>query len=182
MRPLPTFPAWRPRPFFHHEIFHRSKREGSRARVGRLHTPHGIVDTPAFVVVGTNAAVKFVDHRAADAAGMQLMFANTLHLMVHPGPEVVEKAGGLHGFINRPDRPIITDSGGFQIFSFANRGKLAMPGESGSSRPSGALPLPDVVSTGPPPRGEPVTARDESSLKSSRPVAARHRYTIWHSP
>ena len=95
-----------------------------------MHTPHGVVDTPGFVAVGTNAALKFVDHRDADAAGLQLMFANTFHLLVHPGPDVVAAAGGLHKFMGR-DRPIITDSGGFQIFSLKHRGELAMPGEDG---------------------------------------------------
>ena len=79
-----------------------------------MHTPHGVVDTPGFVAVGTNAALKFVNHRDADAAGLQLMFANTFHLLVHPGPDVVAAAGGLHKFMGR-DRPIITDSGGFQV-------------------------------------------------------------------
>ena len=125
--PPTTFPSWTPRSFFRHEILHESRKEGSRARVGRLHTPHGVVDTPGFVVVGTNGAVKFVDHHAADAAGMQLMFANTLHLVVHPGAEAIGKAGGLHKLMGR-QRPLITDSGGFQIFSFANRGDPALPG------------------------------------------------------
>lgn len=121
------FPPWRRLDFFHHEILHTSKCEGSRARVGRLHTPHGTVETPGFVVVGTNGAVKFVDHHDADAAGMELMFSNTLHLMLHPGTETIADAGGLHTYMNR-QKPLITDSGGFQIFSFAHRGEPALPG------------------------------------------------------
>lgn len=72
--------------------------------------------------------MKFVDHHAADAAGMQLMFSNTLHLVVHPGADVIGKAGGLHKLMGR-QKPLITDSGGFQIFSFANRGDPALPGD-----------------------------------------------------
>lgn len=114
--PPPTaFPRYTPRPFFRHEILHASKR--SAARVGRLHTPHGIVDTPGFVAVATNAALKAVDHRPL--ADLQLMFCNTYHLMLHPGPDVVAAAGGLHEFMKR-DAPIITDSGGFQVFSLAH--------------------------------------------------------------
>ena len=152
-----AFPEWRPLDFFHHEILHASRKEGSRARVGRLHTPHGTVETPGFVVVGTNGAVKFVDHHAADAAGMELMFSNTLHLEVHPGPAAVEAAGGLHKFIGRESRPLITDSGGFQIFSFAHRGQRAMPGAEEAKED-----------------GEDGGA----SLKSSRPFPARHKYEV----
>lgn len=86
-----------------------------------IHTPHGIVETPGFVAVGTNAALKFVDHAIPDAAGhTNLMFMNTLHLSLHPGSEVVQAAGGLHKFMNR-NKPIITDSGGFQIFSMMHQ-------------------------------------------------------------
>ena len=112
-----TFPAHGGRDFFWYELVHQSRR--SRARVGRIHTPHGVVDTPNFVAVGTNAALKAVDHSLADGLGLQLMFANTYHLLLQPGPEVVERAGGLHRFMRR-DRPIITDSGGFQVFSLSN--------------------------------------------------------------
>ncbi|KAJ1632078.1 tRNA-guanine(15) transglycosylase-like protein, partial [Pavlovales sp. CCMP2436] len=89
-----------------------------RARVGRIVTPHGVIDTPCFVPVGTNGALKGVSSEQAREAGVQLMFCNTYHLLVHPGPEVVDKAGGLHKFISHPaTMPIITDSGGFQVFS-----------------------------------------------------------------
>jgi len=98
------------------EVFHKSKK--SRARVGRIHTPHGIIDTPNFVAVGTNGTLKALDNRMVDSIGLQLMFCNTYHLLLQPGPEIVRKAGGLHSFINR-QMPIITDSGGFQVFSLA---------------------------------------------------------------
>ncbi len=101
---------------FKFEVLHTSKK--SSARVGRIHTPHGIIDTPNFVVVGTNGTLKAVDNAMVNELGVQLMFCNTYHLMLQPGTEVVRKAGGLHKFINRPF-PIITDSGGFQVFSLA---------------------------------------------------------------
>jgi hypothetical protein len=115
--PLPDpseFPDWayEPRPFFRFEILHESTKSG--ARVGRIHTPHGIVDTPGFVAVATNAALKAVDFRDADEAGQQLVFANTYHLLLHPGSEIIRDAGGIHKFTNR-NEPFITDSGGFQV-------------------------------------------------------------------
>lgn len=101
---------------FSFEVIHRSKK--SRARVGRIHTPHGVIDTPSFVAVGTNGTIKALDNSMVDAAGLQLMFCNTYHMMLQPGTAVVKQAGGLHKFINRK-HPIITDSGGFQVFSLA---------------------------------------------------------------
>ena len=102
--------------YFRFEIIHQSKK--SRARVGRIYTPHGIIDTPTFVAVGTNATLKALDSVTVDDLGLQLMFCNTYHLMVQPGTQVVKQAGGLHNFMNRK-APIITDSGGFQVFSLA---------------------------------------------------------------
>jgi queuine tRNA-ribosyltransferase len=102
--------------YFTFELIHTSKK--SRARVGRIHTPHGIIDTPNFVGVGTNAALKAVDAALVDQIGLQLMFCNTYHLMLQPGTQIVKQAGGLHQFMNRK-HPIITDSGGFQVFSLA---------------------------------------------------------------
>lgn len=101
---------------FRFEILHQSKK--SRARVGRIHTPHGIIDTPNFVAVGTNGTVKALDNELVHEIGLQLMFCNTYHMLLQPGTEIVKKAGGLHSFINRK-LPIITDSGGFQVFSLA---------------------------------------------------------------
>jgi len=101
---------------FRFELLHRSTK--SRARVGRIHTPHGIIDTPNFVAVGTNGTVKALDNTMLHDLGLQLMFCNTYHLILQPGTDVVRKAGGLHSFINRK-LPIITDSGGFQVFSLA---------------------------------------------------------------
>lgn len=101
---------------FRFEIIHQSKK--SRARVGRIHTPHGIIDTPNFVAVGTNGTVKALDNALVHDIGLQLMFCNTYHMLLQPGTDIVKKAGGLHSFINRK-LPIITDSGGFQVFSLA---------------------------------------------------------------
>src|SRR5271167_3467729 len=101
---------------FRFELIHQSKK--SRARVGRIHTPHGIIDTPNFVAVGTNGTVKSLDNSILHNIGLQLMFCNTYHLLLQPGTEIVRKAGGLHQFIHRK-LPIITDSGGFQVFSLA---------------------------------------------------------------
>jgi queuine tRNA-ribosyltransferase len=102
--------------YFTFELIHQSKK--SNARVGRIHTPHGIIDTPNFVAVGTNATLKALDSSVVNDIGLQLMFCNTYHLMLQPGTQTIAKAGGLHKFINRT-RPIITDSGGFQVFSLA---------------------------------------------------------------
>ena len=120
--PLQTpadFPDWAfsNRDFFRFEILHQSTK--SQARVGRIHTPHGIIDTPSYVAVGTNAALKGLDFRQADEAGQQLIFANTYHLLLHPGADLIAEAGGIHKFTNRQNRPFITDSGGFQVFSLA---------------------------------------------------------------
>lgn len=104
---------------FSFEVLHRSKK--SRARVGRIHTPHGVIETPAFVGVGTNGTLKGMDNICAADLGLQLMFCNTYHLMVQPGAATIKQAGGIHRFINRQG-PIITDSGGFQIFSLAYGG------------------------------------------------------------
>lgn len=86
--------------------------------MGKIHTPHGVIDTPNFVAVGTNGTLKALDNKTVHDIGLQLMFCNTYHLLLQPGTEVVRDAGGIHSFINRK-LPIITDSGGFQVFSLA---------------------------------------------------------------
>lgn len=101
---------------FRFELLHTSTK--SRARIGRIHTPHGIIDTPNFVAVGTNGTLKALDNATVHDIGLQLMFCNTYHLLLQPGTKIVKEAGGLHRFINRK-LPIITDSGGFQVFSLA---------------------------------------------------------------
>jgi queuine tRNA-ribosyltransferase len=114
-----TFPKDIKCDYFSFEVVHRSTKPGSHARVGKLTTPHGVIHTPTFVPVGTNGALKAVTSEQAEECDIQLMFANTYHLLVHPGAETVAKAGGVHKFMRR-DRPIITDSGGFQVFSLAD--------------------------------------------------------------
>src|SRR3954463_1100822 len=90
------------------------------ARRARLTTPHGDVDTPAFMPVGTQGTVKGVDPGRLGETGAQMVLANTYHLSLRPGEQVVAALGGLHEFM-RWDGPILTDSGGFQVFSLAER-------------------------------------------------------------
>ena len=94
------------------------KREGGDglARAGILSTPHGDVQTPAFIPVGTKAAVKAVDTDDLEMVGAEMVLSNTYHLMLRPGADLIADMGGLHEFMSW-DRPILTDSGGFQIFS-----------------------------------------------------------------
>jgi queuine tRNA-ribosyltransferase len=99
---------------FRFELLYTSTK--SRARVGKIHTPHGVIDTPGFVAVGTNGSIKALDNPTVEELGVQLMFCNTYHLMLQPGSKIIKEAGGIHRFINR-HQPIITDSGGFQVFS-----------------------------------------------------------------
>ncbi|MGH9437306.1 MAG: tRNA guanosine(34) transglycosylase Tgt [Terriglobia bacterium] len=89
---------------------------GTRARLGRISTPHGIVETPAFMPVGTGGTVKAVTQSHLEELGAGIILANTYHLYLRPGEEVIRRAGGLHRFISWP-RPILTDSGGFQVMS-----------------------------------------------------------------
>ncbi len=117
------------------EVLHQSKK--STARVGRIHTPHGIIDTPNFVAVGTNGTIKALDSATVTEIGLQLMFCNTYHLLLQPGTKIIKEAGGLHDFINRK-LPIITDSGGFQVFSLAY-GSVADELKSRGTKNSGNL-------------------------------------------
>ncbi|MCI5052692.1 MAG: tRNA-guanosine(34) transglycosylase [Simkaniaceae bacterium] len=118
------------------EVLHQSTR--SRARVGRIHTPHGVIDTPGFVAVGTNGTLKALDSATVSQIGLQLMFCNTYHLMLQPGREVVREAGGLHKFMAR-DMPIITDSGGFQVFSLAYGGVADELKSKGTKKTDGSV-------------------------------------------
>src|SRR6185436_2490140 len=93
--------------------------DGTRARLGRLTLPHGVVETPQFMPVGTNATVKSLDPDDLDDAGATIVLANTYHLFLRPGHERIARLGGLHGFMGW-DRPILTDSGGFQVVSLAD--------------------------------------------------------------
>ena len=97
------------------------------ARRGRLTTPHGVVDTPAFMPVGTQGAVKSLSPDDVRQAGAQIVLGNTYHLLLRPGPDLVRELGGLHRFMAW-DGPILTDSGGFQVFSLAKLRKLTEEG------------------------------------------------------
>jgi len=99
----------------------------SAARAGTLFTPHGEVQTPLFMPVGTKATVKGVQTTALKDMGAQVVLANTYHLAMRPGPELIEQAGGLHRFMNW-DKAILTDSGGFQVFSLADTRKITDEG------------------------------------------------------
>lgn len=91
----------------------------SNARLGTIHTPHGDIQTPAFIPVGTQASVKSLTPEEIKEVGTQMFFVNTYHMAMRPGIELVKKMGGLHNFM-KWNGPIITDSGGFQVFSLAN--------------------------------------------------------------
>ena len=99
----------------------RTRSPASRARTGTLHLSHGDVRTPAFVPLATKGAVKTLEPREVAALGYELILGNTFHLLLAPGPDLVADFGGLHEFM-RWDRPIITDSGGFQVFSMGHGG------------------------------------------------------------
>ncbi len=99
---------------FSFSITHTSKK--SSARLGELHTPHGVIKTPAFVTVGTKGTVKSLTPQDLDMIGTQMVFVNTYHMVLSPTPEIVEAHGGIHTF-SKIKQPIITDSGGFQVFS-----------------------------------------------------------------
>ena len=94
------------------------KDEKSKARYGKITTPHSEFETPIFMPVGTQATVKYLTKEELEAAGAKIILGNTYHLWNQPGHEIVEEAGGLHKFMNW-DQSILTDSGGFQVFSLA---------------------------------------------------------------
>jgi queuine tRNA-ribosyltransferase len=108
------------------------------ARAGEMTTAHGVVRTPAFMPVGTQASVKGVHHDDVRAAGTELLLANTYHLMLRPGAERVAALGGLHAFMRWP-YPVITDSGGFQVMSLAALRKVTERGVTFRSHLDGAL-------------------------------------------
>ncbi len=110
----------------------------SRARLGRLTTTCGVIDTPTFMPVGTQGSVKALDPRELVEMGTQIILGNTYHLHIRPGLEVISAAGGLHKFINWP-HPILTDSGGFQVFSLAKIRKVKPHGVEFRSHLDGSL-------------------------------------------
>lgn len=108
-----------------------------RARLGRLQTPHGAIDTPQFMPVGTQATVKSLTPGDLHAAGVQMILANTYHLSLRPGAERIARLGGLHGFMAW-DGPILTDSGGFQVFSLADLRRVDEDGVTFASHLDGS--------------------------------------------
>ncbi|MEK7684971.1 MAG: tRNA guanosine(34) transglycosylase Tgt, partial [Verrucomicrobiota bacterium] len=110
----------------------------SRARLGLLKTAHGAIDTPMFMPVGTQASIKALDPRELLEMGTQIILGNTYHLSIRPGIEIIREAGGLHRFMNWP-MPILTDSGGFQVFSLAKIRKIKPHGVEFRSHLDGSL-------------------------------------------
>jgi queuine tRNA-ribosyltransferase len=110
----------------------------SKARLGRLTTAHGIVDTPVFMSVGTQGSVKALDPRELREMGTQIILGNTYHLNIRPGMDIIQAAGGLHQFINWTG-PILTDSGGFQVFSLATIREVREHGVEFRSHLDGSL-------------------------------------------
>jgi len=110
------------------------------ARRGRMHTAHGIVETPAFMPVGTQGAVKGVTHRDLESLGAEILLSNTYHLYLRPGDDLIARLGGLHRFIGW-QRPILTDSGGYQVFSLAARRTIDEQGAHFKSHLDGSAHL-----------------------------------------
>jgi len=105
----------------------RVTRTEGRARAGVLSTAHGEIETPAFMPVGTQGAVKGVTHRDLESLGAQILLSNTYHLYLRPGDDLIARRGGLHRFIGW-NKPILTDSGGYQVFSLADRRTITEEG------------------------------------------------------
>ena len=113
------------------------KDAGSKARRGRITTPHGVIETPVFMPVGTQATVKAMKPESVNDTGAQIILANTYHLMLRPGSDIVREAGGLHEFMNW-HKPILTDCGGFQVFSLGHLRKITEEGAAFSSHIDGS--------------------------------------------
>jgi queuine tRNA-ribosyltransferase len=109
----------------------------SKARLGRLQTAHGTIETPMFMPVGTRGAVKALTEHQLREIGSKIILGNTYHLMLRPGADLIERAGGLHAFTGW-NGPILTDSGGFQVFSLANLRKMTEEGATFKSHIDGS--------------------------------------------
>jgi queuine tRNA-ribosyltransferase len=108
------------------------------ARLGEVRTPHGVVQTPAFMPVGTQGSVKAMRQRDLEETGAQIILGNTYHLYLRPGDQLIARRGGLHRFIGWP-HPILTDSGGYQVFSLAGRRKIDEQGAEFRSHLDGSV-------------------------------------------
>ena len=172
-------------------LIHKDK--NSKARLGRVVTAHGAFDTPAFMTVGTHATVKGLMFKDVEEAGAQIVLANAYHVFLRPGIEIVKKAGGLHKFMGW-DKPILTDSGGYQVFSLALFRKMHDRGVEFQSHIDGLkhfLTPEDVIriqetlgSDIMMPLDECVqypSTRDESKLAMERTVAWAKRSKATHS-
>ena len=122
-------------PQFPFEFLHADTK--TQARRGRLHLPHGVVETPAFMPVGTQGTVKGLTIDQVAGTGAQILLGNTYHLALRPGSELIAELGGLHRFMGW-DRPILTDSGGFQIFSLGEMNKVTEDGATFKSHLDGS--------------------------------------------
>ncbi|MCC6629602.1 MAG: tRNA guanosine(34) transglycosylase Tgt [Chloroflexi bacterium] len=143
---------------------------GSRARAGVIHTPHGAVPTPAFVTVGTAAAVKSLTPDEVRSVGGSIILANTYHLYLRPGDERVAHFGGLHGFMGW-DGPLMTDSGGFQVFS------LGAALEHGVGKMVSIFPGADATRPARPVRPRLTTIDEDGVMFTSFIDGSRHRFT-----
>jgi len=113
------------------------KIKDKNARIGRIVTAHGVVNTPVFIPVGTQATVKTLSPKELEEVGVELVLINTYYLFLRPGVDIIEKAGGLHKFMGW-SRPIISDSGGYQVFSLADLRKISEEGGEFQSQIDGA--------------------------------------------
>lgn len=111
--------------YFNYELTHIDKQTGARA--GILTTPHGTIKTPIFMPVGTNSAVKMLTRDQVEDTGAQIILANSYHLYLRAGTKRIKSFGGIHGWMNW-DKPVLTDSGGFQVFSLAHLRKISEDG------------------------------------------------------
>ncbi|MBR1586290.1 MAG: tRNA guanosine(34) transglycosylase Tgt [Clostridia bacterium] len=117
------------------ELLHTCKQSG--ARLGVLHTPHGDIPTPIYMPVGTQATVKAMTPREMEEIGAKIILSNTYHLHLRPGEDIIREAGGLHTFMDW-HRPVLTDSGGFQVFSLAGLRKISEEGAAFRSHLDGS--------------------------------------------
>ncbi len=136
--PMPALPRTQPRPMTFEVLATAAPAGGTRARLGRLTVPHGVIDTPQFMPVGTNATVKALDPDDLVEVGASIVLANTYHLYLRPGHERIQRLGGLHTFMGW-DRPILTDSGGYQVVSLADARVVTDEGATFRSHIDGAL-------------------------------------------
>ena len=159
-------------PGFSFDITHRAK--DSNARVGRLQTPHGTIETPNYIFCGTKATVKNVSPAQLHEARTDIILSNTYHLMVQPGADLIEKMGGLHKFMNW-NGPMLTDSGGFQVFSLGE-GTMANEIKGKNQKDPGSRSLLEITEHGCVFRsyisGEKLRLTPEDSMRIQRQLGA----------